>query len=86
MNPSRIKRCIIEPEEIWSKNAEEKESSVEILQGCENSQPANFTGCEISQHCSPTPAVDCFLTRHFMVLYKFALDVILVHLQIFVIS
>ena len=59
---------------------------MEILQGCENSQPANFAGSEISQHCSPTPAVDCFLTRLFMVLYKFALDVILVQLHIFVIS
>ena len=77
---------MIEPEEIWSKNAEEKESSVEILQGCENSQTANFAGCEISQHCSPAPAVDCFLTCLFVVLYKFALDVILVHLHIFVIS
>ena len=86
MNPSRIRRCMIEPEEIWSKNAEEKESSVEIMQGCENSQPANFAGCEILQHCSPVPAVDCFLTRLFVVLYKFALDVILVHLYIVVIS
>ena len=66
MNPSQIRRCMIEPEDIWSKNAEEKESSMEILQGCEN--------------------VDCFLTRLFVVLYKFALDVILVHLCIFVIS
>ena len=65
MNLSRIRRCMIEPEEIWSKNTEEKESSVKILQGCENSQPANFTSCEISQHCSPAPAVDCFLT-HFL--------------------
>ena len=46
MNPSQIRRCMIELEEIWSKNAEEKESSVEILQGCKNSQPANFAGCE----------------------------------------
>ena len=49
MNLSRIRRCMIETEEILSKNAEEKESSVEILQGCENSQPANFVGCEFSQ-------------------------------------
>ena len=77
---------MIELEEIWSKNAEEKESSVEILQGCKNSQPANFAGCEISQHCSPASAIDCFLTRLFVVLYKFSLDVILVHLHIFVIS
>ena len=51
-----------------------------------NLQPANFASCEISQHCSPAPTVDCFLTRLFMVLYKFALDVILVHWHIFVIS
>ena len=43
-------------------------------------------GCKISQHCSPALAVDYFLTRLFMVLYKFALDVILIHLHIFVIS
>ena len=60
--------------------------NLQILQSCENSQPANFAGCEISQHCSPVPAVDCFLTRLFVVLYKIALDVILVHLHIFVIS
>ena len=42
MNPSRIRRCMIEPEEIWSKNPEKKENSVEILQGCEISQPTNF--------------------------------------------
>ena len=47
---------------------------------------AKFAGCKISQHCSPASAVDCFLTRLFVVLYKFSLDVILVHLHIFVIS
>ena len=47
---------------------------------------AKIGNLQISQHCSPTPAVDCFLTRLFMVLYKFALDVILVHFHIFVIS
>ena len=61
---------------------------MEILQGYENSQPANFAGCEISQvanfHNLRTlltcvPAVDCFLTRLFVVLYKFSLHVILVH-------
>ena len=45
-----------------------------------------FAGCEISQNCSPMPDVDCFLTRLFVVLYKFSLDVILVNLHIFVIS
>ena len=69
---------------IWSKNTDEKENTVKILQGCENSQPANFVGCEISQHCSLHS--DCFLTRLFMALYKFSLDVILVPLYIFVIS
>ena len=86
MNPSRIRRCMIEPEEIWSKNSEEKESSMDILQGCENSQPAKFSGCKISQHCFPAHCIDCFLTRLFMVLYKFSLDVIFVHLHTFVIS
>ena len=94
MNPNRIRRCIIKPEEIWSTNAEENEGSVKVLQGCKNSQPANsagceisqsanFAGCEISPHCSLLTA---FLTRLFMVLYKFSLDVILVYLHIFVIS
>ena len=59
---------------------------MEILQGCEFSKPTNFAGCEISQHCSPAPTIDCFLTRLFVVLYNFVLNVILVHLHIFVIS
>ena len=42
MNPGRIRRCMIKPKEIWSKNAEEKEGTVEIWQGSKNSQPANF--------------------------------------------
>ena len=58
MNPSRIRRCMIELEEIWSKNAEEKEDTVKILQGCENSQPANFVTL-----LPYTPAIDCYLTR-----------------------
>ena len=60
--------------------------AMEIFQGCKKLQPANFAGCEISQHCSPAPAVDCFLTRLFVVLYKSTLDVILVPLYTFVIS
>ena len=79
MNPSGIRRFMNEPEETRTKNTEEKKRSVEILQGYENLQLANFAGCEISQHCSLVPAVDCFLTRLFMVLYKFSLHVILVH-------
>ena len=79
MNPSRIRRCMIELEEIWSKNVEEKKRSVEILQGFESSQPANFVTLL-------SPAVDCFLTCLFVVLYKFTLDVILVPLHTFVIS
>ena len=72
MNPSRIRRRMIKPEEIWSKNAEEKESSVEI------SQVVNF--CRLRNFATLLPlAVDCFLTRLFVVLYKFALDVILVN-------
>ena len=60
--------------------------------GCEFSQPAKFhrlqifAGYEFSQHCSPALAVDYFLTRLFMVLYKSTLDVILVPLYTFVIS
>ena len=77
MNLSQIRRFVIELEETMTKNTEEKKRSMEILQGCENSQPANFVGCKISQHCSPVP-VDCFLTHLFMVLYKFAHHVILV--------
>ena len=45
MSPSRIRRFMIEPEESRTKNTEEKKGSVEILQGCENSQPENFVGC-----------------------------------------
>ena len=80
MNPSRIQRCVIEPEEIWSKNTEEKELSGNFA-GLQN-----FATCEISQHSSPVPAVDFFLTHLFVVLYKFALHVILVHYHTFVIS
>ena len=40
-----------------------RKKAVEILQGCENSQPANFVSCEISQHYSLVSVVDCFLTR-----------------------
>ena len=71
MNPSRIRRCMLEPEEIGSKNTEEKECLGGILQGCEFSQLANF------RNIAPAP-VDCFLTHLFVVLYKFTLDVILV--------
>ena len=60
--------------------------AVEILQGCKKLQPANFAGCEILQHCSPAPAVHCFLTHLFVVLYKSTLDVILVPLYTFVVS
>ena len=77
MNPSRIRRCMIEPEEIWSKNSEAQEGS------------GNFAGLQKVATCKfhrlrnfatlLPPAVDYFLTRLFMVLYKFALDVILVH-------
>ena len=48
-------------------------------------QPANFHRLPNFATLLP-PAVDCFLTRLFVVLYKFALDVILVHLHTFVIS
>ena len=51
--------------------------AVEILQGCKKLQPANFVGYEFTTLLPP--AVDCFLTLLFVVLYKFALDVILVH-------
>ena len=78
MNLSRIRRCVIEQEEIWSKNAEDKESSVEILHGCENSQLANFRRLQNFATLLPL-VVDCFFTRLFVVLYKFSLDVILVH-------
>ena len=50
---------------------------VEILQGCKKLQPTNFVGYEFATLLPP--AVDCFLTLLFVVLYKFALDVILVH-------
>ena len=83
MNTSRIRTCMIEQEESWSKNAEEEESLVEILQGCEFLRPAKFRRL---RKCSPTPPIDCFLTRLFVVFYKFALDLILVRLHIFVIS
>ena len=94
MNPSRIRRCMIEPEEIWSKNAEENESSVKILQGCENSQVANFRNLRkptnfrrLRNFATLLPApVDYFLTRLFVVLYKSTLDVILVPLYTFVTS
>ena len=63
---------------------------------------ATFAGCEISQPSQVAkfrnlrrlrnfatllpPTADCFLTRLFVVLYKFTLDVILVHLHSFEIS
>ena len=74
------------------KRARWKSCRVAKMCNLQISQPAKFrrlrffADYEISQHCSPTPTVDCFLTRLFVVLYKFALDVILVHLCIFVIS
>ena len=86
MNPSRIRRCMIEPKEIWSKNTKEKENTVKILQGCENSQSANFAGCEFLQHCSLHSCCRLLFDPLFMVLYKFSLDVILIPLHIFVIS
>ena len=52
---------------------------MKVLQGCE---VENFAGLRNFATLLP---VDCFLTRLFVVLYKFALDVILVHLHIFVI-
>ena len=87
MNLSRIRRCMIEPEEIWSKNTEEKELSgnfagLQKFATCEFRRLLKFlkfAGCEISQHCSHVPAVDCFLTRLFVVLYKFSFHVIFIH-------
>ena len=80
MNPSRIRRCMIEPEDIWSKNVEEKD-------GCGNlAGLQKFTTCEISQHCSPALPVWRLFDPLCLALYKFALDVILVPLHIFVIS
>ena len=35
---------------------------------------AKIRNLQISQHCSSMPAIDCFLTRLFMVLYKSTLD------------
>ena len=78
MNPSRIRRCIIKEEEIWRKNTEEKELNGNFV-GCEFSQPANFHRLRNFITRSPVPAVDCFLTRLFVVLYKFSLHVILSH-------
>ena len=53
--------------------------------GCEIKQVANF--CKLRNFVTLLPpAVDCFLTRLFVVLYKFALHLILVHLHSFVIS
>ena len=77
---------MIKPMEIWSKNAEEKEISVEILHGCENSQPVNFRILRISATLLPDTCCRLLFDPPFVVLYKFALDVILVHLHIFVIS
>ena len=49
------------------------------------SQVANFPRLPNFATLLP-PVVDCFLTHLFVVLYKFSLDVILVHLHTFVIS
>ena len=46
MNPSQIRRFMIEPEETWSKNVEEKEGRRNFA-GLQK-----FATCEISQHCS----------------------------------
>ena len=75
MNPSQIRRCIIEPEEIWSKNTEEKElignfAGLQNFATCEISQVANFRNLRTLLTCVPT---DCFLTRLLVVLYKFSL-------------
>ena len=58
MNPSRIRRCMIEPEEIWSKNAEEMReisgnfAGLQKFATCKFRNLRIFEGCEISQHCS----------------------------------
>ena len=77
MNPSRIRRCMIELEEIWSKNAEEQEGSGNFV-GLQKVAICKFRRLRNFATLLP-PVVDCFLTRLFVVLYKFALDVILVH-------
>ena len=86
MNPSRTRTYIFISEDIWSKNAEEKEENVEFgsvtkIRNLQISQVANFRNTA-PLHCQ----FDCFLTLFFLALYKFSLDVNLVPLHIFVIS
>ena len=55
MNPSRIRRCIIKPEEIWRKNTEEMELSgnfagLRKFATCKFCRLRIFAVCE---HCSP---------------------------------
>ena len=62
-NPSRTRRCMIISEDIWSKNAEEEEETVEFgsvakIRNLQISQVVNF------RNIAPPP-VDCFLTRFF---------------------
>ena len=82
-------------EDIWSKNAEDKEETVEFgsvakIRNLQISQVANFSnlrnfaGCEISQHYSPASRL--LFDPLFLALYKYALYVILVPAYIFVIS
>ena len=77
MNPSRIRRYMIEPEEIWSKNTKEQEGSGNFA-GLQKVATYKFHRLRNFATLLP-PAVDRFLTRLFVVLYKFSLDVILVH-------
>ena len=85
-NPSRTRRCMIILEGIWSKNAEEKEETVEFgsvakIRNLQISQVAKFRNTAPLHY-----QFDCFLTRFFLALYKSSLDVNLFPLHIFVIS
>ena len=73
-------------EGIWSKNAKDKEETVEFgsvtkIHNLQIWQVAKFRNTA-PLHCQ----FDCFLTRFFLPLYKSAFDLNLVPLHIFVIS
>ena len=64
MNPSRIRRCMIEPEEIWSKNTKEKELSGNFV-GLQKFATCKFRRLPAKFRNTAHLCVDCFLTHIF---------------------
>ena len=75
MNPSRIRRCTLEPEEFGAKTLKRRRAQKEFcrvakIRNLQISQVAKFRN---TAPVAPAAHVDYFLTHLFVVLYKFAL-------------